>query len=599
MKNKRRFHLLYTIICAIAGSTAIALLTITSGDITASYYGPYSIIVALGLFYLYKTELFNKDYSIKYLILSALISISTVGGAFLDAGTSFENSDIVDCIKFIIICLLLLPAFYCLLIKANNIVSRASCSRIEKHIDNNRRYYFNYWIITTIIILFAWGLVWLAYFPGLWNYDPYQVWEYINKDYDTRHPLIHTVLMGFCFNVGYKIGKPNIGVALYDWVQMIIMASIFSYSVLLIKQKTNCWFICIITILFYSIFPVNSILSISSTKDSLFSAFVLLNTILATKFLEHINNNDINECHRIIPALIITTVVMLMFRNNASYAYAAFCVITAALALFKKIPWKAVIIFACCLILYFGCNSTLVKCLDAKNSSITEALSVPAQQFGRIYFSDSADEQTKNIIERYCDKSRMSYNPYLADTMKSANTIHDIKTWSDARSFLQTSLMFFLRYPSVSIDSFLYLTEGWWYLGDTSCANIYGGSSSDRLGYLETKVFDGFGVTHNSKLPALEKLFEYLFTSNSYQKLPLISLLFAPALYIWLFVFALLSFNRREQIPYIFYLFLLLTNLLGPCCLVRYAYPFIASMPLMLATLMKDNKISLETQNIV
>lgn len=100
------------------------------------------------------------------------------------------------------------------------------------------------------------------------------------------HPLIHTLLFGKCYAIGAKLNDPNLGVTLYDWVQMVIMSSIFSYTVLFVYARTHSRIMSILTITFYSLFPIHSILSISSTKDTIFVGLMLLTTVLAIQYQE-------------------------------------------------------------------------------------------------------------------------------------------------------------------------------------------------------------------------------------------------------------------------------------------------------------------------
>lgn len=55
-----------------------------------------------------------------------------------------------------------------------------------------------------------------------------------------------------------------------------------------------------------------------------------------------------------------------------------------------------------------------------------------------------------------------------------------------------------------------------------------------RQCYLFTDVKGGFDIIHKSKLPELEIFLEKMFSNNEYQKWPVISLLFSPALYFWI-----------------------------------------------------------------
>jgi hypothetical protein len=582
-------HLLSLLMLSIAGSFSITYLINGFKSVSASYLGVFSVILVTALFCIYRKELVRTEHWMQNLILSVLMSLSTVGGIFLDAEILPENSDIIQTVKFLLLSICIVPAFYCLLQALLRVISWMISRERINHFPELPANRFLYWFIITAVILLAWTPVWLAYYPGLWNYDPWQVWQFINHQYDTVQPLIHTLLMGFCFNTGYARGDSNLGVAIYDWVQMVIMASIFSYSVLFLKRKTGNRLLCFLTVIFYAVFPVNSILAISSTKDVLFSGLVLLNTIFAFQYIDCVREMKSRREHLLaIIDLILGITAMLLFRNNASYAFTGVLVIAILLVLCHKIPWKTVLLLAFCLALYFSCNIALTKGLQASKGRVTEALSVSAQQFGRIYYSDGKDEDIKRHIEEYCNVPNMSYDPHLADTMKAPQVLDHIHSWRDAVPFLKTSLQLLVQYPLVSIDSFLYLTEGWWYLGDVSCANIYPDGLEKRFGYLMTNVYEDFGITHESKFPALERFLENAFTANNYQQWPIISILFAPALYIWLFVFIFLNMKKSDRYPFAFHCFLLLTNLFGPCCLVRYAYPFIVTIPLMLGIAATD-----------
>ena len=576
-------RLLLILLFSIAGSISTTYLLNGFKDVSASYLGIFSVILTVALFYLYNKELTRREHWIRHLILSVLLSLSTVGGVFLDAGILPENSGFVQAGKFLLLCIGIVPAFYCLLHVLLRMIAWLASEKRKCHVPGRHFNCFLYWLIIAAVILLAWTPVWLAYFPGLWNYDPWQVWQFINHQYDTVHPLVHTLLLGFCFNIGYARGNSNLGVAIYDWVQMAILACIFSYFVLFLKKRTGNRLLCFITAVFYAIFPVNSILAISSTKDVLFSGLVLLNSVLSIQYIDCIREMKSKREHwRTAIALLLGVTAMLLFRNNAAYAFAGGLVIAVLLALRHKVPWKTVLLLFCCVALYACCNTALTRGLGASKGRVTEALSVPAQQIGRIYYSDGMDEDVKKRIEEYCNVQNMSYDPHLADYMKYKKVLDYIHSWGDAVPFLKTSLQLFAQYPLISIDSFLYLTEGWWYLGDVSCANIYPDGIAKRFGYLLTNVYEDFGITHESKIPALENFLEKSFTANNYQQWPLLSLLFAPALYIWLFAFLYLNMKRSDRYPFIFHWLLLFTNLLGPCCLVRYAYPFIVTIPLMI-----------------
>ena len=83
-------------------------------------------------------------------------------------------------------------------------------------------------------------------------------------------------------------------------------------------------------------------------------------------------------------------------------------------------------------------------------------------------------------------------------------------------------------------DAWLLNTCGYWYLDDTTHARIYGEGPDTHLGYLLSGQAEGVGLASDGCLPALRALYERLFSANEYQRIPVLSLLFAPALWVWL-----------------------------------------------------------------
>ena len=95
----------------------------------------------------------------------------------------------------------------------------------------------------------------------------------------------------------------------------------------------------------------------------------------------------------------------------------------------------------------------------------------------------------------------------------------------------------------------------------------------------------GFATT--SLLPGVRNFFEQICRRNSYQKYPVVSLLFGPAASFWalLMVCALLVARRRARLlpAALGVLGIWLSYLFGPCTLPRYALPLFCLAPPLLA----------------
>ena len=112
-------------------------------------------------------------------------------------------------------------------------------------------------------------------------------------------------------------------------------------------------------------------------------------------------------------------------------------------------------------------------------------------------------------------------------------------------------------------------------------------------GYLQTKfqrhIDDERGILLDQKsfLPGLQALYERFCTDNVQLAHPIVRIFFAPAGMAMVCMCAMIRFavrrRKAEAAAVAFLAGLLLSQLLGPCALVRYAYPFFVSAPLLVA----------------
>ena len=128
-------------------------------------------------------------------------------------------------------------------------------------------------------------------------------------------------------------------------------------------------------------------------------------------------------------------------------------------------------------------------------------------------------------------------------------------------------------------------TIGYWYLDDLSHSEIYGTDLSARQGYLLSDTKKGFGVESHSLFPSLEKLYENLFSANKYQLIPILSILFNPSFYQWLFFFLIVYALYTKNKASLLCCFLLIGNSItlffGPCVIIRYAFPLVIFCPIL------------------
>lgn len=483
----------------------------------------------------------------------------------------------------------------------------------------------------TAAILLCWLPVFLAYYPSVFAYDAEgQLYQVIAHDYNTHHPLIHTLFLGAFFELGGRLtGSYSVGMALHSIAQMIIMALIFGYAMLVLYREKTSWVMRLILLVFYALFPTNSILALSTTKDVLFSGLVLLYTIKLYQWsngrhgkLEESAADSI-AINGFACVLVIVSTLMLLFRNNAVYAFllSQFLVFLWWIKRRKtlkikekadisetqsdlpkssanmKVSMKKYALIVLASLLLFGIGSKGLKMItSAQNGSPREMLSVPLQQMARtrVLHEEEITPDMQAQLDAYLPSEWVfaAYNPYLADPVKNRAVIHDnpvglIKTW----------VRLGLQFPMTYIDAFLDNSIGYWYLADKTHSTIYGIGTESGFGYLSTDnrtMPAGCEIIEHSFLPGLRVFLERIVSDNEYQKIPILSVIFAPAFYWWLLCLYITFFLYRKEykmlLPVLFLAAYYLTLLLSPTVLIRYMYPFAVNVPMMLCLISAEKE---------
>ena len=532
------------------------------------------------------------DHRLEYL-LALYFSASTVLGFFFDRNLSFAEMGFRDALLWILISLALTEPVRRLL----RLLCRglAAWARKERAADSgngapggrNRGFLsgrpFASFLFSLAVILACWLPVFLAYWPGLWNYDPWQADQVITGVYSRHHPLLHTLLLGHCYRLALAAGRPNLAPILYSAVQGVSCAAVFALACALIRQKTRSTVFFVLALLFFALFPVHPVLAMSTTKDTLFSAAILLAALL---FL--FAQDAAPSRKRLLTAAGIPVLALVvLLRNNAVY-----CLLPLVLlCLFKvrKKPWRRILaVLAAGTFLGVAADRGLARVLNASPALTAEMCSVPSQMAGRIRERvDSPDAETEAFLRKFYALDELDYDPALADGTKCCLRL---ESRQDLVRYAMGSLRLFLRYPAVCADSLLYTTQGLWNLRDLSHTRIYG--MKNGQGYLPTDIKSGYGITADSRLPFLKSLLEKLLTDNAFLKVPVLRFLFSPALYVDLLLLALAVMlrgrNRKLLLIPLFLFFLVLTVVLGPGILPRYAWPLMVCAPVLVWLAMRS-----------
>ncbi len=438
-----------------------------------------------------------------------------------------------------------------------------------------------FWLSLGLLLL-GWLPVLLAYWPGIYAYDlDGQLYQVLNHAYTTHHPLLHTLLVGGLYTLGGLLGSHNLGALMYVILQAFSLALSMAYA-LSYLARIRCPRVFRLAVLgLFCLAPHHALLAIGCTKDVLFAACTLVYAVFLHRSYREphlLRRRGFAAC------MVLLALGMCLTRNNALYALVL--MLPAAILLLRpgmRLRFAALLCAA--LAASVGINAGLKAATDAVNGSIVEMLSVPAQQLSRVHAKYGYDHPVSYEIDE-CVPNAYRYRAQQADLVK----LHlSVKTPEKRLKLFKLWVREFFHYPVEYVDAFLYNAKGLWYINDTSFASVYGEGLDRRTGAIITEMYEDLDVSHHSLFPALEALYERLFSANEYQRVPVLSLLLCPALYTWLLAFALcVSLHRRDRAAGAAGCMLgayLLTLFLGPCVLVRYVYFLMAALPVLFGML--------------
>ena len=437
-----------------------------------------------------------------------------------------------------------------------------------------------------LMLLLCWLPVLLAYFPGMLNYDfPGEYAQHLEGAYTTLHPLLHSALMNGIITLGELLHSRTLGLFLMTLLQMALFAAALAYACTFAQRRGAPMPMLAGMTALFGLHPIFSVMALSMTKDTLFSAALLVLSLLVWEACEE---PEAFFSHRGKPALcVVTAVGTALLRNNGVFALAL--MLPALLIVSRGRRRRAALLSAACV----GASALVLLVLNLALSPSTERtdfqlFSLPAQQLVRAYSSGRMSDADRTELESwYTSEEGLVVHPHLADPAKGYLDRDRIQR--EGGEFMALWARVGKTCAREYLEAFLMLNVGSWYPDDLSHSTIYPDVSYNDKGYLQTQEYDmteqGFATT--SLLPGVRNFFEQICRRNSYQKYPVVSLLFGPAASFWalLMVCALLVARRRARLlpAALGVLGIWLSYLFGPCTLPRYALPLFCLAPPLLA----------------
>ena len=456
-----------------------------------------------------------------------------------------------------------------------------------------------------LLLCLAWLPVYLAYYPGICAYDaPVQTGQIVDHYYFDHHPIVHTLfLQGMLWLGSHIFGSVNAGMALYTAAQMLLLAGSMSYGLLALHRRKIGTGWQLVILLLGMFFPFHWYMSVSMTKDTVFSAFFLLQLVSFTELLKEDRRSLRLGAGDLLFG--IATVGMILFRNNGKYAMIVLLIFQVLTVCFGKKARKlwgrllAVSLAAFCVGLFV--LSAVFSATHAEQGDRREMLSMPIQQMARcmVYHGGigvlaeddgTMDDADKALINDFIlDEAYREYAPGFADPVKRHTNTYVARYRSG--DFIRTYLHLLTEYPGDMINAALATNAGFLSPFDVTHAEVNQVEGRAGLSYVQTRweedTLNERGIYKDSKWPWLFTQLENWAENNSYLQIPVLKYLFVPGSYLWLYlalaVILVIADKKRFCLPLTIVAGYYGTMLLGPTVQMRYVYPVMLALPYLLA----------------
>lgn len=532
----------------------------------------------------------KKRKNVIVMLLSTLLSIFLIVGNSFKKKGSFEfitNHLIIHTVTFLILIFIFYKVISFLFKKLDNIKWKES-QEFNKIIKIFNKHPF---LFCFIIILICWLPYIISFYPVILSPDPsYQIMQFFHIDnkYSTysilldpsviitnHHPVIHTLLLGSMVKIGTLLGSVNIGLFLYSIIQILILSSTLSYTIVFLKNIKIPKKYLLLCLIIYALTPVFPFYSMSAVKDVIFGSLIILYIISIYQFM---NKKEITFKDMLKELLLM--ILIILFRNNGFHVI----LLSFPFLLFYKNKKQILMIFLLMLTFNITYNKVILPYFKITPSSIREVLSIPFQQTARYvneYDSELSGKDKKTIdqILEY-DTLATRYNPELADPVK--NKFNRYYKSEDLKEYFKVWKKGLFKHPITYIEATVHNTYGYFYPFKT---NWYFYHKYDtRI------VKKGFDYHYNS-LSSERNFLTIIATIFPY--IPVIGFLVNIGFNSWILLFMACYLIYQKKYKSLVVLLpsfvLLLVCVASPAnTYFRYALPNIFAMPLLFGIFLKD-----------
>lgn len=490
-------------------------------------------------------------------------------------------------------------------------------------------------LVVTLALFLLWLPAFLAMYPGTFGYDATaQMLGYYRINgacVTTHHPLLHTYFLGICMDIGYELlGSYSRGLALNIVLQELLLAFCFARCLLWLRKRKVSGRLVVFSLLFFGLHPIIQILVMNTTKDVLFAGLLLValmelidlagkpETFVFLTFFQIREKGRKNSGKRkasqgnsregkptdkdaasvqtlssaerkaglMRSLLFLFDMTLMCAMRKQGYILLAFVSFFALILFFRKkiVPFLLIL----STVLGWFVMDPLPSMIGIPAGNSREALSVPIQLAAAVY---NEQKETDNVMITEEESAKLqelipaiyldNMDPVSADNVKAGfqTEVFD----ADKGDYIRLFLRLGARNPKTYLRAFSRLAYG----------SIDLGHRYLHRGLMTLYTFEDMDEWHLERRTKFPAYYEYLnhmayggLMLNSTRDYILIDGVLGPVWEIYLMlllVLAAIVYRKKE-----FFLPLMLLfgqwgiQLLSPVSLMRYTFPFIVCLPVLL-----------------
>ena len=437
----------------------------------------------------------------------------------------------------------------------------------------------------------CYGLVLLALYPGVISYDfEHEIAQFTSGVFNAAHPVFHTLLLGSLFALGEALfGSMTAGAALYHAVQLLLLTALYAWALCFV-QKRVCRPAVLLLFAMFALLPFHGVLAVSTAKDPLFAGLCAVLCLLLWEIAE--DPAAFLASRFKIARFVLCCLGAILLRHNGVFAYGL--ALIAILILCRRQIRRALIVALAALLLCAGVPKVLELSVNASKTPGSELMSIPCQQLMRTAAKADLSEEEYEEIAVWYSGAIHRYRENCADPAKGGNFDY-ARFRKEPVDFLRLYVKHLIRHPRIYAEAFLENSIGLWYPGDTSHAHTLSSEEGVYI-YLNTRypfTPERYPIEPKCLFPALEGLLYETMHHSEHENIPVLAQLYCPATYTFALLLAsLLAFykkRRRLVLPLLPMWGLTLSIFFAAGVFVRYTYPMMAAVPLLVALVLSQN----------